>query len=224
MSCLAGSSCRSWFAVAKLRIKTAWFVLCADLSVQVGFQELTSPIRSRSRFFDGGAFGRRIPQPVSLTDYAVKPYADWTALGLSVPAGESRCAQETLVPPLDRLSCNTYNFHRVNTVVHITGVFRDDVFQVFGIWYGGSLCVGPHADHIFGETGFMLVLSRKKNESIVIDENIVITVVEVRGDKVRLGIQAPREIPIHRSEIHDAIMSEQQAAKEEPPAVQPAEA
>jgi carbon storage regulator len=49
-------------------------------------------------------------------------------------------------------------------------------------------------------------------------------VVEVRGDKVRLGIQAPREIPIHRSEIHDAIMSEQQAAKEEPPAVQPAEA
>jgi carbon storage regulator len=70
----------------------------------------------------------------------------------------------------------------------------------------------------------MLVLSRKKNESIVIDENIIITVVEVRGDKVRLGIQAPREIPIHRSEIHDAIMLEQQAAKEEPPAVHPAEA
>ncbi len=45
----------------------------------------------------------------------------------------------------------------------------------------------------------MLVLSRKKNESIIIDENIVITVVEVRGDKVRLGIQAPREVPIHRS-------------------------
>ena len=43
----------------------------------------------------------------------------------------------------------------------------------------------------------MLVLSRKKNESIIIDENIVITVVEVRGDKVRLGIQAPREVPIH---------------------------
>lgn len=55
----------------------------------------------------------------------------------------------------------------------------------------------------------MLVLSRKKNESIVIDENIVITVVEVRGEKVRLGIEAPREIPIHRSEIHNAIRSEQ---------------
>ncbi|QDT46987.1 carbon storage regulator CsrA [Symmachiella dynata] len=51
----------------------------------------------------------------------------------------------------------------------------------------------------------MLVLSRKKNESIVIDDNIVITVVEVRGDKVRLGIQAPKEIPVHRSEVYEAI-------------------
>lgn len=47
----------------------------------------------------------------------------------------------------------------------------------------------------------MLVLSRKRDESIVIDENIVVTVIEVRGDKVRLGIQAPRDVPIHRSEI-----------------------
>lgn len=55
----------------------------------------------------------------------------------------------------------------------------------------------------------MLVLSRKKNESIVIDEKIVITVVEIRGDKVRLGIQAPREVPIHRSEVYEAIRAEQ---------------
>ncbi len=72
-----------------------------------------------------------------------------------------------------------------------------------------------HPD-IFGETRAMLVLSRKKNESIVIDDNIVVTVVEVRGDKVRLGIQAPKEIPIHRSEIHDAIRSEQAAAEGTP--------
>lgn len=52
----------------------------------------------------------------------------------------------------------------------------------------------------------MLVLSRKKNESIIIDDQIRIVVVEVRGDKVRLGIEAPREIPVHRQEIHDAIV------------------
>ncbi len=51
----------------------------------------------------------------------------------------------------------------------------------------------------------MLVFSRKKNEQIVIDESIVITVVEIRGDKVRLGIEAPKEVPVHRREIFDAI-------------------
>ena len=51
----------------------------------------------------------------------------------------------------------------------------------------------------------MLVLSRKKNESIVINNNITVTVVEVRGDKVRLGIVAPKDVPVHRQEVHDAI-------------------
>ncbi len=59
----------------------------------------------------------------------------------------------------------------------------------------------------------MLVLSRKKNESIVINNNITIVVVEIRGDKVRLGVDAPKEIPVHRREVYDAI--KKQEAKEE---------
>ena len=51
----------------------------------------------------------------------------------------------------------------------------------------------------------MLVLSRKKNESIVINNDITVVVVEIRGDKVRLGIEAPREISVHRREVYDAI-------------------
>ncbi|QDT39443.1 carbon storage regulator CsrA [Stratiformator vulcanicus] len=57
----------------------------------------------------------------------------------------------------------------------------------------------------------MLVLSRKKNESVVVDDRIVITIVEIRGDKVRLGIEAPREVPVHRKEIFDAIQAERNA-------------
>ena len=51
----------------------------------------------------------------------------------------------------------------------------------------------------------MLVLSRKKNESIVINNDVVITVVEIRGDKVRLGIVAPKDVPVHREEVYEAI-------------------
>jgi carbon storage regulator len=51
----------------------------------------------------------------------------------------------------------------------------------------------------------MLVLSRKKNESIVINNDITITVVEIRGDKVRLGIVAPKDVPVHRQEVFEAI-------------------
>jgi carbon storage regulator len=51
----------------------------------------------------------------------------------------------------------------------------------------------------------MLVLSRKKNESIVIRDDISIVVVEIRGDKVRLGVEAPKEVPVHRREVFDAI-------------------
>lgn len=51
----------------------------------------------------------------------------------------------------------------------------------------------------------MLVLSRKKNESIIISDDISIVVVEIRGDKVRLGVEAPRNVPVHRREVYEAI-------------------
>ena len=54
----------------------------------------------------------------------------------------------------------------------------------------------------------MLVLSRQRDESIMIGDNIVITVVDIRGDKVRLGINAPTEVPVHRQEVYEAIQRE----------------
>jgi len=51
----------------------------------------------------------------------------------------------------------------------------------------------------------MLVLSRKVNETIIINDNIVVTVVDIRGDKVRLGIEAPKDVPVHRQEVYEAI-------------------
>lgn len=59
----------------------------------------------------------------------------------------------------------------------------------------------------------MLVLSRKKNESIIIDDNIRITVVEIRGDKVRLGVDAPLTVTVHRNEVYEAIQRTPEAAK-----------
>ena len=54
----------------------------------------------------------------------------------------------------------------------------------------------------------MLVLSRQRDESIMIGDDVEITIVDVRGDKVRLGISAPKKIPVHRREIYDAIQRE----------------
>ncbi len=54
----------------------------------------------------------------------------------------------------------------------------------------------------------MLVLSRQRDESIMIGDDVEITIVDVRGDKVRLGITAPKTIPVHRREIYDAIQRE----------------
>ena len=65
----------------------------------------------------------------------------------------------------------------------------------------------------------MLVLSRKKNETIVVDEHIRITVIEIRGDKVRLGIEAPKDLPVHREEVW-AEINARDAAAAEPKTVQ----
>ncbi len=61
----------------------------------------------------------------------------------------------------------------------------------------------------------MLVLSRQKEESIMIGDDIEITIVDVRGDKVRLGIVAPREVPVHRKEVYEAIQNDKQNRTEE---------
>ncbi|MEK7664054.1 MAG: carbon storage regulator CsrA [Patescibacteria group bacterium] len=67
----------------------------------------------------------------------------------------------------------------------------------------------------------MLVLTRKKNESIVIGDDITVTVVEVRGDKVRLGIVAPKTVPVHRQEVFEAIHGKP-GAEPKPSMVNPA--
>jgi carbon storage regulator len=61
----------------------------------------------------------------------------------------------------------------------------------------------------------MLVLSRKNNESIVINDEIVVTVIEVRGDKVRLGIEAPKEVPVHRQEVYNKIKEAERRGTEQ---------
>ena len=58
----------------------------------------------------------------------------------------------------------------------------------------------------------MLVLSRQRDESIMIGDKVIVTIVDIRGDKVRLGIQAPQEIPVHRQEVYDAIQRENRNA------------
>lgn len=61
----------------------------------------------------------------------------------------------------------------------------------------------------------MLVLSRHRDESIVINDNIIVTVVDIRGDKVRLGITAPKDVPVNRQEIHDVIQREKANVKKD---------
>ncbi len=66
----------------------------------------------------------------------------------------------------------------------------------------------------------MLVLSRQRDEAIMIGDDIVITIVDIRGDKVRLGIDAPKAIPVHRQEVYEAIERENQRSNNPPQASQ----
>ena len=61
----------------------------------------------------------------------------------------------------------------------------------------------------------MLVLSRQKDESIVIGDDVEVTIVDVRGDKVRLGITAPKNITVHRKEVYEAIQREKKEAQKQ---------
>jgi carbon storage regulator len=63
----------------------------------------------------------------------------------------------------------------------------------------------------------MLVLSRQRSETIMIGDDIEVTVVDIRGDKVRLGITAPKEVAVHRKEVYDAIRRENRAAAQVKP-------
>jgi carbon storage regulator len=58
----------------------------------------------------------------------------------------------------------------------------------------------------------VLVLSRQRDETIIIGDDIEVTVVDIRGDKVRLGINAPKHVPVHRKEVYEAIRRENRAA------------
>jgi carbon storage regulator len=73
--------------------------------------------------------------------------------------------------------------------------------------------VGLTSEHSPKKESPMLVLSRKKNESIIINDDITIVVVEIRGDKVRLGVEAPKEVPVHRNEVYEAIRRNQDQVK-----------
>jgi carbon storage regulator len=63
----------------------------------------------------------------------------------------------------------------------------------------------------------MLILSRKVNEKIMIGDDVSVSIIEVRGDQVRLGVDAPRNVKVFRQEVFDAIMAENKAAAESAP-------
>jgi carbon storage regulator len=76
------------------------------------------------------------------------------------------------------------------------------------------LSAGLSPAYFRGRSHTMLVLSRHRDESIMIGDDIVVTIVDIRGDKVRLGIDAPSDVPVHRQEIYEAIQRENRKASQ----------
>ena len=77
------------------------------------------------------------------------------------------------------------------------------------LWFESPLLLTT--GFFFHRSTGMLVLSRKKDESIRIGDDVVVTIIEIRGDKVRVAIDAPRDIPVHRQEVYEAIRAESEA-------------
>lgn len=69
----------------------------------------------------------------------------------------------------------------------------------------------------------MLILSRKLNEKVVIGDGIVLSIIEIRGDQVRLGIEAPKDVKVFRQEVYDAIQEENRRAAHSPAELPPLE-
>jgi len=65
----------------------------------------------------------------------------------------------------------------------------------------------------------MLILSRKINEKVVIGDDITISIIEIRGDQVRIGIDAPKKVKVFRQEVYDAIKDENKAASQSAPVI-----
>jgi carbon storage regulator len=82
---------------------------------------------------------------------------------------------------------------------------------------GPSLCPTRCRQALIQEGANMLVLSRQRDETIMIGDDILVTVVDIRGDKVRLGITAPKEVTVHRKEVYEAIRRENRAAAQVKP-------
>jgi len=65
----------------------------------------------------------------------------------------------------------------------------------------------------------MLILSRKINEKVIINDDITISIIEIRGDQVRIGIDAPKKVKVFRQEVYDAIKAENKAASKSTPVI-----